>query len=218
MNTHDMLPQKVGIKVTELQDSYGTIDIVYCNIETGEPYKMSSNVFYPYGEVNICRLHPYEPDYDWEEIWPDPEKYDEKYIRNLDCGGAYCVVNAFAAGGWGPLLYDIAIELATIKGSGLVSDRTSVSLAAQDVWEKYMNIRGDVEKFQCDDQYNTLTDDPGDNVDMEIIGARDYFYDPKNIRSNPLAKRLSKPPTTIQALESSGKLIMTKRKPMRKTL
>ena len=218
MNTYDMLPPNIGVKILELQDSLGNIDIMYCDLETGQDYhkKEFQSKEGIYGSINICPIYPYEPDYDWTEIWDDWEKYSDDYIRNLDCDGAYYVVLSQAADGWGPLLYDIAIEVATGKGSGLVSDRTSVSKEAQEVWEKYMHDRADVEKFQCDDQYNTLTDDPGDNVDMEIIGADEYMYYAKDLRANPLGKRYSKPPTTIWSLGKEQKIIMTKRNPMRK--
>ena len=216
MNTYDMLPQNVGIKILERQDSYGSIDIMYCDLETGTDYVfLQPSKEGIYGSITIGPLYPYEPDYDWREIWKNT-KYGDDYIRNLDCDGAYYVILSKAAEGWGPLLYDVAIEVATIKGSGLVSDRTSVSLDAQEVWEKYMNSRPDVKKFQCDDQYNTLTPDSKDNIDMEIIGAEDYLYSSENLVSNPLGKRYSKTPTTIQALEKSAKIMRTKRKPMRK--
>jgi len=65
--------------------------------------------------------------------------------------------------GWGPLLYDLAMELATNKGSGLISDRASVSYEANDVWEYYLANRGDVEPVQLDDMEDRLT--PGDYDD-----------------------------------------------------
>lgn len=55
----------------------------------------------------------------------------------------YQVTWAAAAPGWGPLLYDVAMELATSKGDGLVSDRQGVSPAAQRVW-RYYETRPDV--------------------------------------------------------------------------
>ena len=216
MNTYDMLPQNVGIKISRRQDSYGSIDIMYCDLETGLDYVfLQPSEEGIYGSITIGPLYPYEPDYDWQEIWTNT-KYGDDYIRGLDCDGAYYVILSKAAKGWGPLLYDIAIEIATIEGSGLVSDRTSVSLDAQNVWEKYMVSRPDVKKFQCDDQYNTLTKDGKDNIDMEIPGAADYLYSRENLRSNPLGKRYSKAPTTIQALEKSSKIIRTSRDTMRK--
>ena len=58
-------------------------------------------------------------------------------------------VESEAGTGWGPLLYDIAIEYASINGGGLMSDRDTVSAAAISVWDKY-DARGDVSKHQLD--------------------------------------------------------------------
>ena len=58
-----------------------------------------------------------------------------------DCG-AYEVKNSYSSGGYGPLLYDIAIELS--GKHGLTSDRKSVSADAQRVWEYYIKFRPDI--------------------------------------------------------------------------
>jgi hypothetical protein len=58
-------------------------------------------------------------------------------------------VESEAGAGWGPLLYDIAIEYASINGGGLMSDRGTVSAAAISVWDKY-DARGDVSPHQLD--------------------------------------------------------------------
>ena len=65
--------------------------------------------------------------------------------------------------GWGPLLYDLAMELATSKGSGLTPDRTNVSFQANKVWDYYLSNRSDVEMIQMDDLSNRLT--PGTKKD-----------------------------------------------------
>lgn len=49
----------------------------------------------------------------------------------------------------GPILYDIAIEIASMRGSGLMPDRYTVTSDARGVWEKYV-IRDDVDKQQLD--------------------------------------------------------------------
>ena len=71
--------------------------------------------------------------------------------RSPKCGGAWEVAAAKAPHGWGPLLYDVAMEWATLNGGGLVSDRFSVSKDARGVWDYYMNKRCDVESHQLDD-------------------------------------------------------------------
>ena len=116
-----------------------------------------------------------------------------------NCAGAWAITgHSSAAHGYGPLLYDIAIEYASKYGTGLVSDRGSVSDAAQGVWRYYDEKRSDVVSFQCDDMGNTLTDDPTDNVRQDvarstITGLYDTFAD------SPLSRRYSKKPdSTIE--------------------
>lgn len=79
------------------------------------------------------------------------------------CSGAYEVMWADAEGapGFGPMLYDIAMELAGDKG--LMCDRRSVSGDAGRVWEYYLNNRPDVIAKQLDDASRPFLQDPGEN-------------------------------------------------------
>tara|TARA_Y100000310_G_scaffold2470_1_gene3199 strand:+ start:1045 stop:1728 length:684 start_codon:yes stop_codon:yes gene_type:complete len=65
------------------------------------------------------------------------------------CLGGYIVYISNATRGWGPLLYEVAIELASSIGNGLTPDRGSVSMDATAVWDKYAK-RADVIKKQLD--------------------------------------------------------------------
>mgnify|MGYP005662849085 CR=1 FL=1 len=70
--------------------------------------------------------------------------------------GLWEVTQSGAADGYGPLLYDIAMEYATEFGIGLVSDRHNVSDGedgAQGIWNYYLQHRDgvDVEAHQMDD-------------------------------------------------------------------
>lgn len=65
--------------------------------------------------------------------------------------GTYEVFHSDAISGFGPMLYDVAIEWATVTGEGLMSDRESVSADAANVWEKYYNDRDDVIKIPLPD-------------------------------------------------------------------
>ena len=47
------------------------------------------------------------------------------------CGDAWMVGYSEAAHGWGPLLYDVAMEYATLNGGGMIADRTGISGEAQ---------------------------------------------------------------------------------------
>lgn len=62
---------------------------------------------------------------------------------------AWYVSSAASDAGVGPLLYDVAIELASLEGGGLMSGRYSVSGEAAAVWDKY-DERGDIDSEQLD--------------------------------------------------------------------
>ncbi len=131
------------------------------------------------------------------------------------CGEALNVVYAGAASGWGPMLYDVAMEVATEVGGGLTPDRSSVSNSAQNVWSYYFNDRGDVQSHQLDltdreVEYYTdlnvqkLTPDieEDDCLQSKAIRAHEDKWD-----QSPLSKRYTKPPTTMNALRAAGRLI-----------
>lgn len=125
--------------------------------------------------------------------------YPTESNREGECGNAWVVGGSDADDGWGPLLYDVAIEWATQNGGGLISDRGSVSDDAQGVWNYYMRNRSDVTAHQLDDLDNSLTPEEEDNCDQDIgrgtvTGLYDTWVD------SALSKRYTKPPTTMQAL------------------
>ncbi len=64
------------------------------------------------------------------------------------CSGAWEVVSANASEGWGPLVYDIAMEY--VGNEGIMCDRSSVSPDAARVWDFYLNSRSDVKAVQLD--------------------------------------------------------------------
>lgn len=68
------------------------------------------------------------------------------------CEGAFVIAGAHASHGWGPLLYEVAIEFASSHGGGLAPDRTIVSQYALSVWDKYEG-RPDIDKTQLDVHY-----------------------------------------------------------------
>jgi hypothetical protein len=129
------------------------------------------------------------------------------------CDNAWEVVFSKATPGWGPLLYDLAMEYATENGGGLMSDRNSVSPSAKKVWDYYMINRKDVTVIQMDDEIDSLTPGRQDNCDQEIAGWEDRLGDPGNEwRESPLSKRYTKPPVTMRELESKNKLVVYKNK------
>lgn len=114
--------------------------------------------------------------------------------------------------GLGPLLYDIAIELATEQGKSLTASRESVSMDALSVWEKYADSRsGEFDVGQLDSDPGILTpEDPADDCDYpKMVSMRkspalskDYLV------SDPLSKTYSSRGTpTLKTLRDAGILV-----------
>lgn len=132
--------------------------------------------------------------------------------RQPECGNAWEVASVNAPHGWGPLLYDVAMEWATLNGGGLLADRFTVSQDARRVWDYYMNNRSDVTAHQLDDRRNTLTPEKEDNCDQDSAGAPGrttvgQVPDPESWISSPLSKRYTAPPKTLRKLKSLKRLI-----------
>ena len=62
-----------------------------------------------------------------------------------DDDDAYRVYEAGAVHGWGPLAYDILMEMATKRGASLAPDPESVSVQAENIWWNYRYDRDDVD-------------------------------------------------------------------------
>ena len=178
MNTPDMLPDNVVVVIQQK-------DSMFYRVYYASKKHPKMPARDPYGKITFFRPNP-------------------NYRGN--CDEAFVVGVAAADDGWGPLLYDVAIEQSTMAGKGLTSDRQTVSDEAQDVWWKYLTKRTDVESHQLDDLANTRTPEEEDNCDQDIArstitGATTTWVD------SPLSKRYTKAPTTIKALEKAGKLV-----------
>ena len=105
--------------------------------------------------------------------------------------------------GFGPLLYDVAMELVSIdKNSALTADRSTVSDEAFAVWKHYLTQRNDVEEFQLDDLNNTLTPELEDNCKQRAFDMRfgedepDVFNKPKAARKKIKKKHMKLSPIT----------------------
>ena len=130
------------------------------------------------------------------------------------CNGAFMISWAGATDGYGPMLYDLAMEWATANGSGLIADRGSVSPSAREVWDYYLNNRSDVVPVQLDNAYSDLTDDLTDDCDQEVAGGANFKYpqDPEALDDNwhqhPLSKMYKKTNGSMtQELKALGKLV-----------
>lgn len=188
----------MGVDALVANDTYITIDKegltdynVYYSDAKGNP--KDGRVSDVHGEVTIMR----------------PDK------GTGPCGEALNVVYAGTASGWGPMLYDVAMEVATEVGGGLTPDRSSVSNAAQNVWSYYFNDRGDVQSHQLDltdEEARFYTDLGLSKLTPDI--EEDDCLQSKSIRAYedkwdqaPLSKRYTKAPTTMNALRAAGRLV-----------
>ena len=130
-------------------------------------------------------------------------RWTEQCVRN----DVYTVSRSQAKDGYGPLLYDVAMEYATLKGSGLMPDRSSVSTDAQKVWQYYLNNRSDVGIHQMDNMENILTPEKQDNCNQfvsQVWGGK--RGDAGLWMDSPLSKRYTRHPGTINLLRDAGKL------------
>lgn len=125
--------------------------------------------------------------------------------------GAWIVTGVFAVGGFGPLIYDIAIEWCTLNGGGLTSDRVSVSPEARNIWKYYAEKRPDVTSHQLDDDKNTLTRTNADNAGMHAASVEDnedafasFDAGKADWKKSPLSKRFTKEPKVLQQLKQAG--------------
>jgi len=125
------------------------------------------------------------------------------------CGDAMMVSHSQADQGWGPLLYDLAMELATEMGGGLIADRSSVSGEARAVWDYYLANRGDTTGIQLDDLNNTLTPEDEDNCDQSVSRHEpgEMLAFDADWENSPLSKRWTKTPTTLNALRAGDRLV-----------
>ena len=108
----------IGVDALVEKDVYITVSkdeltdyTVYYSDKNGEPKDGDRGV---YGEVTINRASK---------------------GTTGPCDGAFVIVSTMATKGWGPMLYDVAMEVATQEGGGLTPDRRSVSNAAQNCLE-----------------------------------------------------------------------------------
>jgi hypothetical protein len=126
--------------------------------------------------------------------------------RKFPCSKGLMVSFSEAEEGYGPLLYDVAMEVATIKGGGMVADRVSVSNDAYKIWDYYMKKRSDVNYSQLDNEFGDLT--PEIKEDDCLQGSsEDHQNKSGTWKDSPLSKIYTKSPMMIDELEKAGKLI-----------
>ena len=119
-----------------------------------------------------------------------------------NCYGAMKIVFTTAKYGWGPFLYDLVMEKASIEAKGIVPDRSIVSFSARKVWKYYLDNRmNDIHIRQLDDLNDSFKDGPQNDCSQN--SSQDHME--RDWVKSPLSKIYSKPPTTIEALKKIGK-------------
>jgi hypothetical protein len=112
------------------------------------------------------------------EYWPLGEVSIALPLGMGKCLGAYEVTGSESSSlfdGLGPLLYDIAMEMA--GPAGLMSDRRSVSSSARRVWDFYLKSRSDVTNRQLDSKPGTITPDVEEDDCVQISAATTRVFD-----------------------------------------
>jgi len=97
--------------------------------------------------------------------------------------GVWIVESADATSGWGPMLYEVAIEYASSHGKGLTSSRTLVSSAAKGVYDFYQNNRPYVQKVQMDITKRSIETVFGDEDKIKQLTPNDKSDDCDQIAS-----------------------------------
>ena len=95
----------------------------------------------------------------------------------------WIVESADAAPGWGPMLYEVAIEYASMHGKGLTSDRQLVSSDAKGVYDFYQNNRPYVQKVQMDITKRSIEAVFGDEDKIKQLTPNDKSDDCDQIAS-----------------------------------
>jgi len=123
-----------------------------------------------------------------------------------NCSDGMTISMSLADQGWGPFLYDLVMEKATIESAGIIPDRTTVSANARGVWQYYLDNREGIVIRQLDDLNDSFENGPQDDC-AQVSSQRHLKW---NWKKSPLSKIYSKEPTTIEALKKLEKWTETK--------
>lgn len=108
-------------------------------------------------------------------MYADSTQIFRMTIHSSDNSEVYQVGAAYVederADGFGPMMYDMAMEYTTkVLGKWLTADRSTCSEDAQKVWQFYLDNRiGDgIKSLQLDDRMNIMTPGEEDNIDTRM--------------------------------------------------
>ena len=111
------------------------------------------------------RSHTVMAQVDWGTFYLDKPCMGASEVTFANVSPGYLEAGGYSdTDGWGPLLYDIAMEFQGEKG--LMCDRDEVSLDASKVWEKYLTARDDVQPKVLDTKDGFYTNTKRDDCDQ----------------------------------------------------
>ena len=119
-----------------------------------------------------------------------------------NCLKGMVITVARADHGWGPFLYDLVMEKASIEASGIIPDRAIVSGPARAVWRYYLDNRMDDIFVR---QLDNLEDSFKDGKQNDCSQKSSVRHLKSHWTQSPLSKLYSKDPTTIEKLKKLGK-------------
>ena len=123
---------------------------------------------------------PTRPDQELATILIGPVRPIRKN-RSGPCLGSWLVKWSKALPGWGPLVYDVAIEVASILAEGLTADSSAVSPSAKNVWDIYLKNRSlatsgtPLEIVDLDDAYAKFITPSSTSDDCERVPVRTHY-------------------------------------------
>jgi hypothetical protein len=117
MKTEADLPENVYVQIKKHETPFMTVVEINLTDVNGRTIYLDQNEQQPLGEIQIVKRENF-----WDVEW------------------------VMAEYGYGPLMHDLAIEYATLSGSGLTSSLyTPITASGEAVWEKY-GARKDVSR------------------------------------------------------------------------
>lgn len=180
-----------GYSQADLRDPDYPLSVFY-QLQEGEDEAISS----PEGQAALHRVP-------WGAIVIEPAG-----AASGPCAAAWFVQQAFnTRDGWGPLLYDVAMEWASSMGGGLAPDRRTVSPAAAGVWDKYASSRGDVVPVQLDVRQKDYKADPErwgrqltpDDTFDDCVQKSAQLHSPEDWSTSPLSRAFRKAGNPVTA-------------------
>ena len=137
--------------------------IVALRKETGKDIKLEAFFNGTVLEVKLVNFSSMSDDkVEYQKAWLNHRGVVSRDVRVDGDREVYVIKSAEVAGGFGPLLYEIGLEIISCKiGGALMSDREEVSSEAERVWDRYLrrsNSEFNLESVKMDFSDETWND------------------------------------------------------------